>query len=92
MPTLIAFLLAAAWPIAKKVLIAMGIGFATYQGLTLVADQIKNEVLAAWGQIGGASLQILTLGGVPQSIGIILGAISAGAAMMAVARLTKVSS
>lgn len=87
---LIAFLLAAAWPIAKKVLVAMGIGYATYSGLTLIADQVKNEIVGAWGQLGSAALQILTLGGVPQALGILLGALTAGAAMMAAARLSKV--
>lgn len=87
---LITFLLAAAWPIAKKVLIAMGIGFATYSGLSLIADQVKNEVIAAWGQLGSAALQVLSLGGIPQALGILLGALTAGAAMMAAARLAKV--
>lgn len=87
---LIAFLLAAAWPIAKKVLVALGIGWATYAGLGLIAEQVKTEVLAAWGQLGGATLQILTLAGVPQAVGIILGAVVAGASMLAMQRLTKI--
>ena len=92
MANLFAFLVAAAWPIAKKVLVSLGIGFATYQGMTLIADQLKAEIIAAWGQVGGVTLQILTLGGVPQAIGIILGGFTAGAALMAAARLAKVSS
>jgi hypothetical protein len=90
MTGLYAFLLAAAWPIAKKVLLALGIGYATYTGLSLIADQVKNEIISAWGQLGSASLQVLTLGGVPQSLGIILGALTAGAALMAAAKLSKV--
>lgn len=89
MANLITFLLAAAWPIAKKVLVSLGIGFVTYQGMSLIAEQIRNEVLAAWGQLGGATLQILTLGGIPQALGIILGGITAGAALMAMSRLGK---
>lgn len=92
MANLITFLLAAAWPIAKKVLVSLGIGWATYAGLSLIADQVKAEVIAAWGQLGQASLQILTLGGVPQALGIILGGLAAGAAFMAANRLTKVGS
>jgi hypothetical protein len=87
---LIAFLLAAAWPIAKRVLIALGIGYATYSGLSLIADQVKVEIIAAWGQLGSAALQILTLGGIPQALGILLGALTAGAAMMAASKLAKV--
>jgi len=89
MANLFTFLLAAAWPIAKKVLVSLGIGFVTYQGMSLIADQIRNEVLAAWGQLGGATLQILTLGGIPQALGIILGGLTAGAALMAMSRLGK---
>lgn len=92
MANLITFLLAAAWPIAKKVLVSLGIGWATYAGLTLIAEQIKGEVIAAWGQLGQASLQILTLGGIPQALGIILGGLTAGAAFMAANRLTKIGS
>lgn len=88
---LIAFLLAAAWPIAKKVLVALGIGFATYTGLSLIATQVQNEIVSAWGQFGAGTLQILTLGGVPQALGIILGGLAAGASLMAVSRLAKIS-
>lgn len=83
------FLLAMAWPLVKKVLVALGIGFVTYQGLSLLATQVQNQVIAAWGQLGQASLQVLSLGGVPQALGIILGGLTAGAAMMAAAKLGK---
>lgn len=88
---LFAFLLAAAWPIVKKVLVSLGIGFVAYQGLALIAEQVKQEVIAAWGQLGAATLQVLSLGGVPQALGILLGALTAGAALMAFARLSKVT-
>lgn len=92
MVNLFAWLLAAAWPLAKKVLVSLGIGWATYGGLTLIADQIKAEVIASWGGLGQAAMQILTLGGIPQALGILLGALTAAATMTAVNRLTKVNS
>ncbi len=92
MPNLIAWLLAAAWPIAKKILVSLGIGWATYEGLSIVANQIKLEVIASWGQMGAATLQILTLGGVTQAVGILLSALMALATLLASAKLTKVVS
>ena len=87
-----AWLLALAWPIAKKVFLMLGIGWATYEGLSLIANQIRLEVIAAWGQMGAATLQILALGGVTQAVGIFLSAIAAAAALIASAKLTKVVS
>jgi len=89
--TLFAFLLSAVWPLVKKVFVSMGIGFVTYQGLTLVATQIQNSVMAAWGQVGGVTLQILSLAGVPEAMGIVLGGISAKAALVAIGKLGKVT-
>lgn len=85
------FLLAAIWPLAKKLLASLGIGWLTYEGLGLVGNQIQSAVLASWGQIGGVTLQILSLAGVPESVGILLGAISAKIALVAVGRLGKVT-
>lgn len=88
---LAAWLIALAWPIAKKILVSLGIGMISYGGLSLIGDQIESAVLDAWGQIGGATLAIATLGGIPQAIGIILGAINARLAYMVVGRLGKVT-
>lgn len=84
------WLIALAWPIVKKVLVSLGIGFVTYSGMTLLADQVKAEIISAWGMLGQNALQVLTLGGVPQALGIILGGLSAGAALMAITKLQKV--
>jgi len=91
MPTLAAFLLSIAWPIAKKILVSLGIGWATYEGLSLLAGAVASQVTSAWGQLGGTTLQLLSLGGFPQALGIILGALAARAALLAVGRLGKVT-
>lgn len=88
---LFAFLLAAVWPLAKKVLVSLGIGWVTYSGLTLIVDQVKQEIVATFGQVGGATMQILTLSGIPQAVGIVLGALTAGAALLVYSRLQKVT-
>lgn len=90
MPALAAWLLSMAWPIVKKVLIAMGIGFATYEGLTVLADTLKTEIISAWGQLGGVTLQFLSLSGFSTAVGIILGAMAARVSMIAGNKILKI--
>lgn len=91
MANLAVWLLALAWPLAKKVLLALGIGWATYEGLSVLASGVSAQVISAWGQLGGTTLQLLSLGGWPQAVGILLGALTARAALLATAKLTKVT-
>lgn len=88
---LYAWLLAAAWPIVKKVLIALGIGVVTYGGLQAIGTQVNNAVVSAWGSLGGYAFQILSMAGIPDCIGIILGGINARIALLAVGRIGKVA-
>ena len=92
MANIIGWLLLAAWPIAKKVLLMLGIGWATYEGLGLVAAQAQNQVIAYWGQMPAAFIQIGSLAGIPQAIGITLGAITARVSFVALGKLTKLAS
>lgn len=85
------FLMAIAWPLAKKIFLALGIGWLTYQGLGLIATQVSNEVVNLWGQMPSSIMQIGSLLGVPQSIGIMLGALSAKAAYAVAGRLAKIA-
>lgn len=90
MPTIAAWLVAIAWPVVKRVLIAMGVGFATYEGLAVLADALKAEVVSAWGQLGGVTLQFLSLAGFPSAVGIVLGAMVARVAMIAGNKMLKI--
>lgn len=92
MANVIGWLLLAAWPIAKKVLVMLGIGWATYEGLGLLADQVQQQVVALWGQQPAAFIQVGSLAGIPQAIGITLGAITARVSFVAVGKLTKLAS
>lgn len=85
------WLISLAWPIAKKVLVALGIGTITYTGLTALGGQVQAAVISSWGTLGGATLAIATLGGIPQSIGIILGALNARLAFVVVGKLGKLA-
>lgn len=91
-PVLYGFLLAAIVPLAKKLLVALGIGWITYEGFSFIAAQLHDQITSAWGGVGGVTLQILSLAGVPTAIGIMLGAFSAKAALLAIARLGRVAS
>ncbi len=86
------FLISLAWPIAKKVLLALGIGMITYGGLSLIAGQVVTQVQAYWGQMPISILQIGSLLGIPQSIGILLGAITARVSFVAAGKLGKIAS
>lgn len=88
---LFAWLLSIAWPLVKKVLVMLGIGLVSYAGLSAIGAEIQNAVLSNWGMLGGAVLQIATLGGIPQSIGIILGALNARIAYVAVGKIGRVT-
>lgn len=85
------FLLAAAWPLAKKVLLMLGIGWITYEGLTLATNAVIQSAQANWGQMTGAALQLCSLGGIPDMLGIICGALVARASLMALGKLGKVT-
>jgi len=88
---LAAWLFALIVPLAQKLLVGLGIGWITFEAFNFLATQLQGAVLSAWGGVGGVTLQILSLAGVPDAIGIVLGAFTAKAALAAVARLGKVT-
>lgn len=85
------FLLAAAWPVVKKVLIAMGIGFVTYEGLGLIANQVISEIQSLWGMQASDVVQILSIAGIPQSLGIFCGSLTARVSFVVASRLGKLA-
>lgn len=91
MPTIAAFLAAAVGPLAKRVLIALGFGIISYTALTALVASVVTQAQTAWGGVAGAALQLSTLGGIPQVLGIITGALVARVAFKAVGQLGKLS-
>jgi len=91
MANLFVWLLAAAWPIAKKVLFMLGIGMVSYTALTTLINSVVSHAQSNWGQMTGAALQLSSLGGIPEMLGIITGAMVARASFAALGRLTKVA-
>lgn len=86
-----AWLFALIVPLAQKLLVGLGIGWVTFEAFNYLAVQLQGAVLSAWGQVGGVTFQILSLAGVPDALGIVLGGFTAKAAIAAVARLGKVA-
>lgn len=77
-------------PLVKKVLVALGIGVASYAALNALFAQVQAQVVASYGAMPATILQLLALGGMPTAIGIILSAMSARVAMLVVNRYAKI--
>lgn len=92
MANLFVWLLAAAAPLAKRVLVSLGIGWVSYAGITAALGAVQNQIISYWGSMSADVSNILSLFGFGESLGIILGGMAARAALMAVDRLGKVTS
>lgn len=86
-----AWLVAIAGPIVKRVLVALGIGVVSYAGLNAVMSQVQSAVTNAWGQMGTVTLQLLTLAGFSDALGIALGALAARLALVSLSHFGRVA-
>lgn len=86
------FFAALAGPLAKRVLVALGMGVITYAGWATVQGQISSAVTGALGGIGASVYQVLALAGFVDCIGIWLAAITTAVTLMTVKRLGVLSS
>lgn len=75
--------------LAKRALVAVGIGTITYTGLDYAFASARDAVVANYGAMAGATADIANLAGVGASIGIILGAMASRVALMALSQLGK---
>lgn len=82
-----AFLTAAAGPLAKHVLKALGFGLVTYVGVELAVDGALSYARSAWSGIGGDLAGYLAYCGANQALGIIAGAIITRVALVSFKRL-----
>lgn len=87
---LVSVILSAAAPLVRKALLALGLGTITYAGLQAAFDAAQAEVISHYGQMPANALELANLAGVAQTIGIILGAISARVGMIALSKIGKV--
>lgn len=84
------WLLSMATPVVKRVMIALGLGTITYTGLDVAFGAVKASVIGSYGQMAADSAQIAAIAGVPQAIGIILGALGARLGLLVLSRIGMV--
>lgn len=88
--TIAAFLATAVGPLVKRALVAIGIGTVTYAGLDVAFGAARDLVVSNYGQMSGDVANLVSLAGVGQAIGIILGAMAARVALTALSTLGRV--
>ncbi|MGQ2966775.1 DUF2523 family protein [Methylophilus sp.] len=82
-----AWVLALVAPIAKRVMVALGIGIITVTGFDMAIGQLTTMINQSIGGTTSDILGIATMMGIPESIGIMLGGITSAASLMVVKRL-----
>ena len=85
----VAMLLALAAPLASRVFIALGLSVVTYTGLSLILAGMVSYFESAFTGLPVKSLQLASLLGFPQAVGIILAAITTKLAMTQLTRWVK---
>jgi len=78
------WLVSLAGPAIKKILATLGIGLASYAALSVALNQAIGAAKTAWGGLGGDTLGLVQLAGIPEAISIIVGAVLARVAMQTV--------
>jgi len=87
-----ALLVALSGPLARRVLISLGIGFFVSLGLGGLQSQVAVAVGNGWSGLPSSSYQILAMAGVIDSVNVWLSALAVVAASAAVKRLGVINS
>lgn len=77
---------ALAGPLAKRVLIALGLGLITFGGLSALQGQVASAISGAWSGVPAGAYQILALSGCVDAVNVWLAALATVAASMAIKR------
>lgn len=85
-----AWLVALSGPIARQVLLSLGIGLVTFVGLDTTVTAALSSAKGSLSGIGGAAAAIMARGGIFTAASIIAGGITAGLSMMILKRFTPV--
>lgn len=80
---LASWLIALIGPLAIRVIAALGFTAVTYTGVTALVDQLVGVAQQNWASMPLAVLQLVTISGIPQVLGMIFGAYMARVAMWA---------
>lgn len=81
------FLVALAGPIAKKVLVSLGVGIASYAAVTAALTAVLSSAKGAWGGLGGDALALIQMAGIGVAASIYAGALMARVSLMVLNRL-----
>jgi len=84
------WLASSAGAIAKRVLIALGIGTITYTGVDVAFNAMKDLVISNYSGFIGAGAQIASLAGIHEAIGILLAALAARVGLLVLSHIGKV--
>lgn len=77
------WLMTALGPIVIRVMAALGFTAVTYSGVTELVGQLVQMAQTSWASLPTTVLQLVTLSGIPQVMGMIFGAYTARLAMWA---------
>ena len=83
MTQLAAWLLALIGPLVVRAIIALGFTALVFTGVTELVNQLIASAQASWSTIPLAVLQLCSLSGIPESLGMLFGAYMARVAMWA---------
>jgi len=81
------FLAAIVGPLAKKVLVALGFGIASYAAVTAALAQVLNAARTAYGGLSGDVLALVDLAGVGVAASILAGALTARVSLQVLKKL-----
>ena len=83
------WLLSMAGPLVLRALTVLGIGTMTFTGVTESLNTLIGMAVTNWASLGSDILALASLAGIPQSLGIICGAMTARVGLWAAASATK---
>lgn len=89
MATLFSFLASAIGPLVIKALLALGIGTITFTGVTVALQGLIDIAVNNWAGLPTDILQLASIAGIPQAMGIVCGSFVARASMWAAVSATR---
>lgn len=85
----VAWLLSLVAPIVMRAVVALGFTAMTFTGVTVAVAQLLEAAKANWSNLPVSVMQIASMSGIPESIGIIAGAYVARVSLWAAVNGTK---
>lgn len=78
-----AFLLSMAGPVVVRAVVALGFTAVSFTGVTILVNELVVNSQSNWASIPNTVLQLASLSGIPEFLGLVFGAAVARAAMWA---------